>query len=95
MPRDEWAKAKTRDVARRAIRSGQYDRLATKRKNKKRQAKSNRANRAKSAKPAEPLSCPSCGSSENTRQKREFKDHSTHIEVRCANCRRFIKWEGR
>jgi hypothetical protein len=80
MPRDDWGRLAARDLGRRAIRSGNYDRLET-----DREARRN----------AEVVNCPKCRSLDVKRRERRFKDGSEHVEVRCAKCGRHIKWEGR
>jgi hypothetical protein len=89
MPRDEWANARAKDAARRTL-SATHDVLDT-RPPSKRRRKPQKKRRGRTPKPTiKP--CPKCGSIETCHTMVLFKDNTRHIELRCKDCGRFIKY---
>lgn len=92
MPRDDWAKYNARDCGRRAIRSGEYDKLVAEPKpvNRSiyaRQREVREANAAEQCKHCKKVAIPKLS-------ERVFKDGTKHIEAKCPHCDKHIKWMG-
>ena len=82
MPRDDWAKARNRDAAKRGT---MIESRFRKRRNRKK-SKPRPAHKSSAG-----IIC-HCGSSDIGLENRTFKDGSKHIEVRCRTCKAFLKW---
>lgn len=92
MPRDDWAKYASRDRVRRALRTGEYDRLdPPKREHRATIGQVRKAVRDDNT----VLVCSKCGPITPQLGEKTFKDGTRHIEAKCPTCRKFLKWMGR
>jgi hypothetical protein len=89
MPRDEWAKLKSKERGQRAARSGQCYHCKP-----MRPIKGKKADR-RIKRQAEALRCPHCNASAPEAKRELFKDGTTHVRLSCGKCNKFIKWLGR
>lgn len=78
MPKDDWAKDRAKDIARRGIRMEQIKAVRYRKKRKK-------ANPARKH-------CIRCKSKDVTMERVRFHNGSVHIKNTCGECDRFIKW---
>ncbi len=99
MPRDDWSKARNRDIARREVALRRYDRVAVK---PKRTRNGNRpsgnprpaATNVAALGPPQSSPCPRCGSTTTGQHADTIRDGRTQIRLYCDGCGRFIKWIG-
>ena len=88
MPRDDWAKARSKEIGKRALRSGCYFRaLRTPKKKRKRRPKRPQVNQHRDFD-----NCPKCRSGTLIVEVQTFKDATVHFRLVCGDCGKFVKF---